>query len=858
MQAQEFFSPVTLRSKTVDPARTSVEAKHLYEINVNGIRQKVSHAPNRFSNDRGIIVEFPNIKGDTEKFTVYESSNFEPELQAMYPEIRSYAGRGIDDPTAYLRFSIDQNGIQSMIRRADAKTEFIEPYTTDKTVYVLFDSHYEVTSEAPFLCNTPHQEVVENQATGRSSAQLYKQFRLALSCNGEYATYHGGTVAGALAAMNATMTRVNGVYEEDLSVHLNIIANNTAVIYTNASSDPYSSMTNWNSELQATLTSVIGEANYDIGHMFGATGGGGNAGCIGCVCVDGQKGSGITSPADGNPTGDTFDIDYVAHEMGHQLGANHTFSHESESSGVQVEPGGGSTLMAYAGITPYNVQMNSDDYFAYRSISQIQSNLTSKTCAVNTAISNQLPTINVGTTSVTIPKGTAFFLTGTATDPENNALTYCWEQNNSVSASTGANSICYGTKPDGPNFRSIAPVTTGTRFFPKYSDVLNGNLYNTWESVLDIGRTLTFTLTVRDLNGVNSQTKTSNKAVIVSSTSGPFKVTYPSVNSAVPANTPFTLTWDVAGTTASPFNVANVKISYSTDNGANFVTAYESTPNDGSESITIPVTSLECLIKIESIGHIFYCVSGKFLSGYQLTPGCMTSYTSPAVAIPDGTGANVYGAYASIPLTISQGTTIEVVKVNVNVTHPYISDLVIELVAPYGTKILWNRQCTSNDNINATFVSTGGSAVVCASPTIGNINPNQSLTAFHGQSSAGTWTLRAKDGYNTDAGTINSWGISFCNNPYAVIGVEDHEFVNFNIYPNPSNGIFNLSLQSHNTNDTVVQLYDLSGRLISTNSFNLQSSDLTAVLNYSKIAKGIYLMKITKGNESTSKQIVID
>ena len=85
-------------------------------------------------------------------------------------------------------------------------------------------------------------------------------------------------------------------------------------------------LSNWNAQLQSTLTSIIGEANYDIGHMFGASGGGGNAGCIGCVCVNGSKGSGITSPADGIPQGDNFDIDYVVHEVGHQLGANHTFS----------------------------------------------------------------------------------------------------------------------------------------------------------------------------------------------------------------------------------------------------------------------------------------------------------------------------------------------------------------------------------------------------------------------------------------------------------------------------------------------------------------------------------------------------
>src|SRR5690606_25986509 len=160
--------------------------------------------------------------------------------------------------------------------------------------------------------------------------------------------------------------------------------------------DPYSpasGMNNWNGQLQATLTSVIGDANYDIGHLFGATGGGGNAGCIGCVCGPG-KGSAYTSPADGIPSGDFFDIDYVAHEMGHQLGANHAFSHQNEGAGVNVEPGSGSTIMCYAGITNYDVQAHSDDYFTYRSILQIQNNLATKTCPVSTPITgNSAPVV---------------------------------------------------------------------------------------------------------------------------------------------------------------------------------------------------------------------------------------------------------------------------------------------------------------------------------------------------------------------------------------------------------------------------------------------------------------------------------
>ena len=212
---------------------------------------------------------------------------------------------------------------------------------------------------------------------------------------------------------------------------MTIVSQTTNVIYYSASTDPYTTMANWNVQLQNTLsTSLTGpgtslaanNAAYDVGHMFGRTGGGGNAGCIGCVCVDDtasttdqNKGAGITSPADGIPSGDTFDIDYVAHEMGHQFGANHTFSNSVEGSGVNVEVGSGSTIMGYAGITDQDVQMHSDAYFHYASIFQVQNNMEGKTCPTRTNITNAAPVANAGL-NYTIPKSTPFILSGTATD----------------------------------------------------------------------------------------------------------------------------------------------------------------------------------------------------------------------------------------------------------------------------------------------------------------------------------------------------------------------------------------------------------------------------------------------------------
>ncbi|HNP54793.1 MAG TPA: zinc-dependent metalloprotease family protein, partial [Ferruginibacter sp.] len=414
-----------------------------------------------------------------------------------------------------------------MVFRTESANEFIEAYSADHTVYAVFRSQHQAGQALPWSCSVQDQHVAMDlgrqiQLSGRveSSAGQLKTMRLAQSVTAEYSNYFGATSAAqvslVLAAVNNTLTRCNGVYEKDLALHLNLIANTTSVFYYSASTDPYSAAATgangaWNSELQTTLTSVIGEANYDIGHLFGASGGGGNAGCIGCVCTNGSKGSGYTSPADAIPTGDNFDIDYVVHEVGHQLGGNHTFSHANEGYGVNKEVGSGITIMGYAGITSQDVAPHSIAIYHQASIDQIQTNLAGKTCPVTTNISanNATPVASVPAASYTIPISTPFALTGSATDANaGDVLTYCWEQNdNAGSTQTGASSVASATKATGPNWLSFNPTTSPTRLCPKLSTLQAGLLItptqggdavaNT-EALSSVARTLNFRMTVRD------------------------------------------------------------------------------------------------------------------------------------------------------------------------------------------------------------------------------------------------------------------------------------------------------------------------------------------------------------------------
>ncbi|WP_312174175.1 reprolysin-like metallopeptidase [Chryseobacterium sp.] len=520
--------------------KSSIINPKIYSLDINGLKNALVKAPKRLAagEKSEIIISFPNAEGRMENFKVRENSNFDPQLAAKYPDIKAYVGEGLENPSSTVYFSVSPLGLSSMEIYGDKSAVFIEPYTKDLSTYIVYKKSDKKDDLNKFECTVldvaQKGASVSTNMAARPNADDAKlrTFRLALSCTGEYTAYFGGTKANALAAMNNTMTRVNGVFEKDFSARMVLISNNDAVIYTSASSDPYSAaaqMNNWNSQLQSTLTSVIGEANYDIGHLFGASGGGGNAGCIGCVCTNGSKGSGYTSPADGIPSGDNFDIDYVAHEMGHQFGGNHTFSMSNEGTGANMEPGSGSTIMGYAGITSQDIQPHSDAFFHAISIQQITNNIKAKTCPVSTNTGNSIPTANAGL-DYTIPKGTPFMLTGTGTDANGDSLTYIWEQmDNASSSQTGASSAASATKASGPTFRSFTPTASPVRYFPRMSSVLAGATTTagseiTVEALSNVARSYNFRFTVRDNRAGGSGNNSDDAVITVNGTAGPFSV----------------------------------------------------------------------------------------------------------------------------------------------------------------------------------------------------------------------------------------------------------------------------------------------------------------------------------------------
>ncbi|MFN3968686.1 reprolysin-like metallopeptidase [Flavobacterium sp.] len=632
---------------------TSLPEKKLYDLNLTALQDILFTSPKRTTNasNSGTLISLPNAEGVFENFSVYENSVMSEELAANYPEIKSYVAIGVENPSVRVYFSLSPLGFKSMTLHPGKATVFIEPLTTDLTTYTVYQKSDYTNSLSRMECkiiDKAASDIADLDLVARPNADDAKlrTFRLALSCTGEYAAYFGGTKALALAGMNNTLTRVNGIFETDFGLRLVLIANNDNVIFTNATTDPYAnytSMSSWNTQLQSTLTSVIGETNYDIGHLLGGSGGGGNAGCIGCICVSGSKGRGYTSPSSGIPAGDNFDIDYVAHEMGHQLGANHTYSHVTESgTGAQMEPGSGSTIMSYAGITTKDVQRHSDPYFHAISIQQVTNNVKNKVAYILTATGNSVPVVNAGL-DYTIPKGTPFVLNGVASDANNDMLTYNWEE---MDLGTSITAVPSATATSGPIFRSYVPTTSPTRYFPRMATILSGSTTTAgteipWEVLPNVSRTLNFRLTVRDNKAGGPSNNSDDVIVTVNGTAGPFTVNSPNTAVTYSGGSTQTITWNVAGTTANGVNCANVDILLSTDGGQTFpVTLLSATPNDGTQNAVIPNTAGSTnRIMIKGSNHIFFDVSN---ANFTIASGItVADITLPIMATLSASGTTV-------------------------------------------------------------------------------------------------------------------------------------------------------------------------------------------------------------------------
>jgi hypothetical protein len=638
--SDNFWSPINQSSIRSAGKRQIIPQKCVaFELIGNELKTKLLSAPNEANvriNESTCIISLPLPNGSFEKFRVVESPIMEPGLAAQFPNIKTYSVKGIDD--AYANGKIDwtlEFGFHGMVRSVHGDF-FIDQYclenTKDYISYYTSDFIKDPSQKIPEASLITDND--EKKSFSEPGAKInamppatcvgtqLRRYRLAVACTGEYAVAATGsttpTVAQTLAKIVTSVNRVNGVYETEVAVRLILVATQTNVIFTVAATDPFAGNNNAGTlinESQSVITANIGSANYDVGHTF-STGGGGLAG-LGVVCNNSQKARGITgSPS---PVGDPYDIDYVAHEIGHQFAGNHTFNSTVSSCGggnrngsTAVEPGSGITIMAYAGICgSQDLAPNSIAYFHAISYDEIVNftNLNGgNSCPVTTTTGNNPPVV-IGSGNYIVPKSTPFVLTGSATDIDGDALTYSWEET-SLGTAGNWNS---GNKNF---FMSYTPTPSPSRLFPKQSVVLSGNYTGTkGEYVPATAQTIQFRLTARDNKMGGGGVCYSINTITVSGTAGPLSVTYPDATGIVwGSSTPQTITWAVNGTNAAPVSCDSVKILISYNGGITYSTLLGSTPNDGTELITAPTVTasiLTCRIKVESKGNIFYDVSNN-------------------------------------------------------------------------------------------------------------------------------------------------------------------------------------------------------------------------------------------------------
>ena len=773
----------------------------LLKLNLARLRDALSGAP--------VDIMLPDPYGGAVAFTLRSSSVMPKRLAARFPEIRAFEGVALHDSSTTIRLELTSKGLTAQVLGPGSRwlidpvqglsPEFARSYKYSRSFQPKDEAFCELESTGLFGAGSaPSKNFSVATRRAKSTGESVKTYRLAVATTGEYGVYHGGTIASALEAVVATVNRVDGIFSTELAIRFQLVDDNDAVVFADPATDPFTGNDDAGTlidESQAQIDLLIGTENYDVGHTL-STGAGGLAG-LGVVCREGGKAEGVTGSS--RPEGDFFDVDYVAHELGHQFAADHTWNGSNGGCGPQqrgpdsaYEPGSGSSIMSYAGLCGAdNIASAVDALFHHQSFDQITEYTTEgigSVCGSEAVSGNTAPQVDAGSDYV-VPKQTPLVVTGSATDQEQGSLLYSWEQRD-----LGPQAAL--TDPDDGRFalfRMLDSSSSPERYLPALATVVSG-APDLSERIPQVAREMTMRLTVKDgAGGVQSD----DIVVSVDGDSGPFEVVSPNGGEQVGRSK--TVEWDTGFTEQAPVSASMVEIYLSTNDGVSFDQLIDTVDNTGSANINFPagIQSQDARLMIKGAGNIFYDVSDEafqldsdravpptpVLDRVEAGDTKLTLYFDEGQ--PNGVVADTYEAYCATesiatetdysieallpfdentPITseldITDDFTIEQdgIQVPVNITHTWRGDVVVDLSSPAGTTIRLKETVNTDgdDNVIETYPITA--------------LPAESLSAFEGESTLGTWVLDVSDTQLEDSGQLENWGVTIVSRSSASEG----------------------------------------------------------------------------------------
>ena len=890
--------------------RIHASAYQVFQLDVNSMRAALEGITYREGVLNGFIasIDFPYADGTIHQFTAKRNQTMHPAYNAKFPELITLDAYSTDGSGAFGKWDITPAGLHAMIFIPGQSTVFIDPMFEGNNEYYIVYQKRDFISDKIMQCDVENFDESKPSQTNKSmfgTCEL-RTYRLALSATAEYTIFHGGSVAQAAAAQVVTMNRVNGVYEKDIAITMVIIPNNNSLIYTTAATDPYTNgtpgtMINQN---QTNTDAVIGSSNYDIGHVFG-TNSGGLAG-LGVVCTGGQKARGVTGS--GAPIGDPFDIDYVAHEMGHQFGGNHTQNNNCNSvAAARREPGSASTIMGYAGICAPNVQNNSDDYFHGYNLQEISNEILSNghQCEVITALNNTPPVINSTSGNIVVPISTPFILTAHASDVDGDVLSFLWEQMDNEATTQPP----IATATGGPNFRSFDPSLDSNRYFPNLASLATNGPF-TWEVLPSVARVMDFRLTVKDNHAVGTCNDFIDLTVTTNASAGPFVVTYPSATGITwVGGSTQTVTWSVANTNIAPINCTDVRILLSVDGGQTYPYVLTSTTaNDGTETIVCPnVSTNTARVMVMSGAQTFFDISNN-----NFTITCGTTQTpvfnaipvacqnDAAFSLPSTSDNGITGSWTpALNLTVPGSFTYNfnpaanqcanVVSTQLTVqpqiepvfTHPTTlcqnDPFILPVTAQNGITGIWNPQVNSQQvgSTTVTFTPDAGQCSNSVNQTIVvNATPTNAITQSGiTLSSVATGVTYQWIDCNTNQLVLGATNQSFtttepvgtyavivtangCSDTSTCISVDQsglsEEGFNFGLIPNPANE--SVLIQWNTEAIQVIELLDEAGKMV--RRVNLTGAAQQVEFSLAQIAAGVYHVRLIGANNVAIEKLI--